>query len=92
MEEFIVVVPDLADWKANSSFPWDAHHAMMACHIVALYKCPGVHPVGIGETLSQDISKLVKRAAGDQANTDWGSLQLGAVKKSAMVDGNNYVR
>ena len=36
----------------------------------------GVRPVGIGETLERTIAKLVMRAAGDQANTACGSLQL----------------
>ena len=37
---------------------------------------PGVRPVGIGEMLRHAIDKLVMRAAGDQANTACGSLQL----------------
>ena len=48
----------------------------MACHLVALDKRPGVHPVGIGETLRRALAKLVMRAAGDQAKTACGKLQL----------------
>ena len=48
----------------------------MAYHLVALYKRPGVRPVGIGETLCRARTKLVTRAAGDQAKTAWGNLQL----------------
>ena len=48
----------------------------MACRLVALDKRPGVQPVGIGETLRRDLTKLVMRAAGDQAKTACGNLQL----------------
>ena len=47
-EEFIVVVTSLADWMDNSSPPWAAYRALMACRLVALDKSPGVRPVGIG--------------------------------------------
>ena len=48
----------------------------MECCLVALDKRPGVCPVGIGETLRRALAKLVMRAAGDQAKTACGSLQL----------------
>ena len=35
-----------------------------------------MHPVGVGETLCQALTKLVMRAAGDQAKTAGGNLQL----------------
>ena len=47
-EELRVVVASLADWMSNSSPPWTAHRALMACRLVALDKRPGVRPVGIG--------------------------------------------
>ena len=48
----------------------------MDCHLVALDKRPGVLPVGIGETIRRALAKLVMRAAGDQAKTACGNLQL----------------
>ena len=66
----------LADWMANSPPPWAAYCALMACRLVALDKRPGVRPVGIGETLRRALAKLVMRAAGDQAKTAFGNLQL----------------
>ena len=51
LEDLRVVVASLADCMANSSPPWDAYCALMACCLVALDKRPGVRPVGIGETL-----------------------------------------
>ena len=69
---------------ANSYLPWAAYHALMACRMVALDKRPGVRPVGIGETLCQALAKLVMRAAGDQANTACGNLQICAVIKAGI--------
>ena len=43
---------------------------------MALDKKPGVRPVGIGETLSWALAKLVMRAAGNQAKTACVNLQL----------------
>ena len=37
---------------------------------------PGVCPMGIGETLLQDLAKLFMRAAGDNEKTACGNLQL----------------
>ena len=75
-EELRVIVASLVDWMANSSPPWADYRALMACCLVALDKRPGVCPVGIGETLSRARAKLVMRAAGDQAKTACGNLQL----------------
>ena len=75
-KELRVIVARLANWMHNSSTPWDAYHAIMACRLVALNKWPGVRPVGIGETLLRDLAKLFMRAAGVQAKTVYGNLQL----------------
>ena len=50
-EDFRVVFTSLAYWMDNSSPPWAAYRALMACCLVALDKRPGVRPVGIGEML-----------------------------------------
>ena len=75
-EELRVVVASLAYWMANSSPPWAAYRALMACRLVALDKRPRVLPVGIGETLRQALAKLVMRAAGERAKTACNNLQL----------------
>ena len=77
-EELRIVVENLADWMANSSPPWAAYRALMACRLVALDKRPGVLPMGIGETLSRALAKLVMRAAGEQAKTAWVSPSMPA--------------
>ena len=50
-EELRVVVASLADWMANSSPPWAAYCALMACRLVALDKRPGVR--GVSHPVSQ---------------------------------------
>ena len=47
-EELRVFVASLAHWVANSSTPWAAYHALIACRLVALHKRPGLRPMGIG--------------------------------------------
>ena len=83
-EELIVVVARLATWVANSSPPWAAYSALVACCLVALDKRPGVCPVGIGETLHRALAKLAMRAAGYQAKTACGNLQLCTVLKAGI--------
>ena len=39
-EELRIIVTSLADWMANSSPPWSAYRALMACRLVALDKRP----------------------------------------------------
>ena len=90
-EEFIFVVASLSDWMANSSPPWAAYHALMACCLVALDKRPGVRPVGTGETLRRALAKLVMRAEGDQVKTACGNLQLCAGLKAGIEGATNAV-
>ena len=65
-EELRVVVAIMADWMANSSSPWSAYCALMACCLVALDKRQGVRPVVIGETLRRILATLIMRAAGNR--------------------------
>ena len=46
----------------------------MSCRLFALYNHPGVHPVGIEETLQRDLVKLFLRAVGDQVKVACGNL------------------
>ena len=73
----------------NSSHPWAAYCALMACCLVALDKRPGVRPVGIGEMLRRALAKLVMRAAGDQAKTACGNLRLCAGLEAG-IEGATY--
>ena len=48
-----------------------------------------MRPVGIGETLRRALDKLVMRAAGDQAKTVCGNLQLCAGLE-AVIEGATH--
>ena len=76
-EEFSVVVTNLADWLVTPPPP---PLSRLLCSDGMLHRCnnmrPGVRPIGIWETLRQAITKIVMRAAGDQAKTACKSLQL----------------
>ena len=57
LEEFRVIVANLEDWMDNFCPPWDTYRAMMACHLSALDKHPGVCHIGIRKTLCRAIAK-----------------------------------
>ena len=52
-------VASLARTLANTVVSWSDIWALMACRFVALDKCPGVWPIGIGETLQKILDKAV---------------------------------
>jgi len=60
----------------NSIVPWDDVRALMDNHLIALNKCPGVRPIGIGETLSRVIGKAICLATHLDAALVCGSDQL----------------
>ena len=49
----------LARRLLNSIVPWDNISALVTNRLIALDKCPGVHPIGIGETLRCVIGKAM---------------------------------
>ena len=65
----------------NSIVPWDDIRALVASHLIALNKCPGVCPIGIGETLRRIIGKAVCLATHIDAALVCGSDQLCASVK-----------
>ena len=80
----LVIVANLDNWIDNSFHPFASHCKLMSCRLVALDKRLGVRPMGIRETLCQALAKLVMRAAGYQAKTACGNLQLYAGLESGI--------
>eukprot|EP00957_Ditylum_brightwellii_P028143 2125020-Ditylum_brightwellii.AAC.1 len=64
----------------------------MAYRMVALDKCPGTRPVGIGEAYQQLWAKLVLWKAGDQAKTACRNLQLCAGLEAGIEGAVHAVR
>ena len=63
-------------WMANDSPPWAAYRAFMSNRLIALDKCPGVRPVGVGEVWRRLFAKSVIKVAGRQAKSACGTSQL----------------
>ena len=56
--------------------------AMLTCRLIALDKCPGVRPIGIGETSRRIISKAILSIIKDDIQEAVGALQLCAGQTS----------
>ena len=50
--------------------------ALVACQLIALDKCPGVRPIGIGETVCRIIGKATALAIRDDIQVAAGPLQV----------------
>ena len=69
-------VAALAHRLLNSIVPWEDISALVANCLIALDKCPGVRPIGIGETLRRVICKAVCYATRVDVELACGSDQL----------------
>ena len=80
---------EMAAWSdclANESPPWAAHRAIMAAHLVALEKCPGVRLVGIREGFCCLLANLVLRSRGAQAKEAFRNVNLCASLKEGIEE------
>ena len=66
----------LARQLLNSIVLWDDINALVANHLIALDKCPGVCPIGIRETLQRVIGKAECYATRVDVELACGSDQL----------------
>ena len=57
--------------------------AFVACRLIALDKCPGVRPIGIGEVARRIIGKAIARILADEIQEITGPLQTCAGHLSA---------
>ena len=52
---------------ANGRPPWVTYRALMLGRLIGLNKCPGVWPVGVGETWRRLLAKCVLSVMGEEA-------------------------
>ena len=69
-------VAHLTRVTSNGSMPWRVLQALMSSRLIALDKCPGVRPIGIGECLRRVMAKAVMVVAGGDVRETCGSDQL----------------
>ena len=50
--------------------------AFVACRLIALDKCPGVRPIGVGETARRIIGRAIAKAISDDIQEAAGPLQV----------------
>lgn len=82
-----VAVANFTEWMANESPPWAAIRALMSGRLVALDKCPGIRPIGIGELWRRLISKCFLKVAGPQAKEACSIDQLCAGLEAGVEGG-----
>jgi hypothetical protein len=69
-------VAALARRLTNSIIEWEDIRALMANRLVALDKCPGVRPIGIGECLRRILGKCLVLATGKDVEEVCNAEQL----------------
>ena len=67
---------EFGEWMANGRPPWAAYRLMMLGRLIGIDKCPGVRPVGVGETWRRMLVKCVLAVTGAEAKEACGTEQL----------------
>ena len=66
----------LAHHLANGIVDWESIHALMASRLIALDKCPGIRPIGVGEALRRILCKVIALATRTDLEDVCGIAQL----------------
>ena len=77
-------VASLCRRLANTIVPWPDIRGLVASRLIALDKCPGVRPIGVGETLRRIVGKVVCSACRLDMEEVAGVSQLCAGTKAGI--------
>ena len=69
---------------ANEIIPWNQIRALMSGRLIALDKCSGVRPIGIGECLRRVMCKCMAEATKKDLEETCGSQQLASGVKAGI--------
>uniref|UniRef100_A0A0G4I3E4 Reverse transcriptase domain-containing protein n=1 Tax=Chromera velia CCMP2878 TaxID=1169474 RepID=A0A0G4I3E4_9ALVE len=83
---------NLATEMGRRVFEWDQVKALMACRLVALDKCPGVRPVGMGEAIRRFLGKAVMKETREELQEACGADQLCSGLTGGLEGGIHAVR
>ena len=81
-----LIVEEVGEWLCNWRPPWTAYRAMMSGWLIALDKCPGIRPVGIGETWRRLLANCLLQVTGQEAKASCGTEQLAGGGVQAGID------
>uniref|UniRef100_A0A0G4GFL8 Uncharacterized protein n=1 Tax=Chromera velia CCMP2878 TaxID=1169474 RepID=A0A0G4GFL8_9ALVE len=83
---------NLATKMGRRVFEWDQVKALIACRLVALDKCPGVRPVGIGEAIKRLLGNAVMKETRKELQEACGANQLCSGLMGGLEGGIHAVR
>ena len=70
------IVGEFGDWIPIDLPTWAAYRALMSRRLIGLKKCPGVRPVGMGDTWHRILAKCLLAVTGAEAKEVYGTEQL----------------
>ena len=76
---------------SNSIVPWVNIRGLVANRLIALDKCPGVQPVGVGETLKRVVGKVIWLATKLDAKEVCGGISQLCAGTGAGIEGASAV-